>query len=91
MMNRCYIYYILGRLVQVLGVLLIVPVIVGIFYNNGFRVLLSFGISILICILVGGFISRKEPEDKEFYAHEGLVLVALAWFVYLFWCFSFCD
>lgn len=81
MMNRCYIYYILGRLVQVLGVLLIVPVIVGIFYNNGFRVLLSFGISILICILVGGFISRKEPEDKEFYAHEGLVLVALAWFV----------
>ena len=63
MMNRCYIYYILGRLVQV-GVLLIVPVIVGIFYN-GFRFYYLLEL-VLICILVGGFISRKEPDDKSF-------------------------
>lgn len=84
MMNRSYIYYILGKLIQVLGALLILPMLVGFFYRNSLPVLLSFGATILICWLVGGFMSRKEPERKEFYAHEGLVLAALAWFILSF-------
>lgn len=81
MLNRSYIYYILGKLIQVLGVLLLVPVLVGIIYQNSVSVLLSFGATIIICQIAGWIISRKEPDNKEFYAHEGLVLVALAWFI----------
>lgn len=81
MINRDYIIYILGKLIQVLGILLLVPVLVGIYYQNDFPVLASFGASIAICFLVGGLMSRKEPANKDFYAHEGLVLVALAWFI----------
>ncbi len=81
MMNRSYIYYILGKLIQVLGALLSVPILVGLLYRNKLPVLLSFGAATLICGLAGGFMSRTEPENKEFYAHEGLVLAALAWFV----------
>ncbi len=84
MMNRSYIYYILGKLIQVLGALLIIPMLVGFFYRNSLPVLLSFGATILICWLIGGLMSRKEPDKKEFYAHEGLVLAALAWFVLSF-------
>ncbi len=81
MINRSYIYYILGKLIQVLGALLVAPMAVGLFYKNSLTVLLSFGATILICEVVGGLISLKEPDNKDFYAHEGLILAALAWFV----------
>lgn len=81
MINRSYIYFILGKLIQVLGALLIVPAAIGILYKNSLTVLLSFGAAILICIVVGAVMSKKEPDNKEFYAHEGLVLAALAWFI----------
>lgn len=81
MMNRSYIYYILGKLIQVLAGLLILPLLVGLYYKNSPQVLISFGATIIICLLVGGWMGRKEPENKDFYAHEGLVLVALAWFI----------
>ncbi|NMA93134.1 MAG: TrkH family potassium uptake protein [Clostridiales bacterium] len=80
-MNRSYVFYILGKLIKVLGVLLIVPVLVGLLYRNSVTVLTSFVAAILICELAGWLMSRKEPDNKEFYAHEGLVLAALAWFV----------
>ena len=81
MINRSYIYYILGKLIQVLGALLVAPKAVGLFYKNSLTVLLSFGATILICEVVGGLISLKEPDNKDFYAHEGLILAALAWFI----------
>ncbi len=81
MINRSYIYYILGKLIQVLGALLVAPMAVGLFYKNSLTVLLSFGATILICEVVGGLISLKEPDNKDFYAHEGLILAALAWFI----------
>ena len=85
MINRSYIYYILGKLIQVLGALLVAPMAVGLFYKNSLTVLLSFGATILICEVVGGLISLKEPDNKDFYAHEGLILAALAWFTCCFW------
>ena len=64
-----------------LGVLLIVPVLVGLIYRNSVTVLLSFVAAILICELAGWLMSREEPDNKDFYAHEGLVLAALAWLI----------
>ncbi|NMD37568.1 MAG: TrkH family potassium uptake protein [Christensenellaceae bacterium] len=80
-MNRSYVFYILGKLIQVLGVLLLIPMLVGLIFGNSFPVLLSFGVTVLICWLIGGFICRQVPGNKDFYAHEGLVLATLAWFV----------
>ncbi len=81
MMNRQYVFYILGKLIKVLGVLLIVPVLVGLIYRNSVTVLLSFVAAILICELAGWLMSREEPDNKDFYAHEGLVLAAFAWLI----------
>ncbi len=81
MINRSYIVYILGKLILVLGGLLVVPLLIGLFFKNSLSVLLSFVTTILVCGFVGGFMCRKEPDNKDFYAHEGLALAALAWFI----------
>lgn len=80
-MNRQYVVYILGKLIRVLGGLLLVPIFVALIYRNDVNIILSFLATILLCEVIGRFLSKREPENTDFFAHEGLVLVALAWFV----------
>lgn len=78
-MNKKMILFVIGRLLYFNGLFLILPSIVSIIYREGFRNLFSFLSVSIISLLIGLYLSRKEPENKNIYAKEGFIIVALTW------------
>lgn len=78
-MNYSIIFYIISYVLKIEGFLLIAPAMVGVIYKE--QEYLSFLICALIYIFVGVLATFKRPKNQVFYAKEGLVSVALSWFV----------
>lgn len=76
-MNYRMTTYILGQIAIVEAILLTIPLILSIFYNDD--TIFSFGITILALIAVGLPLSIKKPKNRDFRAREGFVIVALSW------------
>lgn len=78
-MNYDIIRYILGLVIELEGILLLLPSLVALIYkeNEGY----PFIIVALICIVVGLISILKKPKHQEFYSKEGFVIVALSWIV----------
>ncbi len=77
-MNFGMIIYLLGRIMEIVGLMMGFPLAVAIYYRE------SAGIWFLICglpiALIGVLISRLyHPKKQEFYAREGFVVTALSW------------
>ena len=88
-MNKKMIIFTLGKLLQITGLLMYIPVLVAIIYQEaegiGFAILgaLIFGL--------GTIISFKHPAKKNIYAREGFVIVALSWIlISIFGALPFC-
>ncbi|MCI8637815.1 MAG: TrkH family potassium uptake protein [Coprococcus sp.] len=79
-MNYKMTGYIIGKMLGVEGVLLLIPMAVGLLYKEPTAVWFLAGTALLIlCYLIWG---RKAPENTTIYAKEGLIIVATAW---IFW------
>ena len=79
-MNRKMIAHILAKMLGVEALLLILPAIVGVIYQEKSAVYFLPPIILLTLIyLIGG---RKKPENSTIYAKEGMVVVALAWILW---------
>ena len=79
-MNRKMIAHILAKMLGVEALLLILPAIVGVIYQEKSAVYFLPPIILLTLIyLIGG---RKKPENSTTYAKEGMVVVALAWILW---------
>ena len=76
-MNKKMIVYALGKLLMITGILMFIPVIVSLIYQEKTGVYYA-GVGIAI-IVIGFLISKKEPKKKNIYAREGFVIVALGW------------
>lgn len=76
-MNYKMIFYILGQLIRIEGILMFLPMTVSIFDRDGKH--LSFLIPALLTIIIGTLITLKKPLKTNLYAREGLVIVGLAW------------
>lgn len=78
-MNHSIIRYILCRVIELTGVLLLLPVLVSVFYREkqGF----VFLFVALCCLLAGNIGKRMKPKSTVFYAREGFVTVSLSWIV----------
>ncbi len=76
-MNIKSIALILGRLLEVEGLLLLAPALVSVIYRekNG-SVYFILG---LICFVIGFLSSRIKLKKQVFYAKEGFVMVSLGW------------
>ncbi len=76
-MNSSIIRYILGQVLKIAGVLMLLPSLVGLIYQEteGFYYL---GIASL-CVLIGFIISLKKPADTVIYLKEGCIITALSW------------
>ena len=76
-MNYSIIIYVLGYIFDFSALFMVLPCIVAIFYQE------MAGVWFLVCALAIGLtglaLSRKKPENKKFYAREGMVVVALSW------------
>lgn len=87
-MNRSMIRYILGYVIQIEGVLLLLPCVAAVLYREKEGIYYC-GVSV-ICLLLGMMMSHKKPEDTVFYLKEGCLITALSWiFLSLFGAFPF--
>lgn len=87
-MNRSIIQYILGYVLMIEGILLLVPVITAVFYQEqeGFIYLGVAG----FCVIVGWLMRRKKPDNDIFYLKEGCITTSLSWiFLSFFGCLPF--
>ena len=87
-MNLSIIRYILGHVLRIEGILMMLPCIVAVAYQEaeGFS---YFGIAILT-LVCGLLLMKKKPENHIFYLKEGCVATALSWILMSFFgCLPF--
>ncbi len=82
-MNFGMIIYLLGRIMEIVGLMMGFPLAVAIYYREW------AGIWFLVCglplTLIGLMISHfYHPKKKDFYAREGFVVTALSWILLSF-------
>ncbi len=78
-MNYKAVRYILFRVVQLLGVLYLLPALVSAIYKE--RSTVIFLSHAIICFTIGFIATKKKPERLVFYAREGFVVTALSWII----------
>lgn len=78
-MNYSMIFYILGHLLKAESVLLLLPSVTGLVYQEreGFS---FFAVAVLTFIL-GTVMTLKQPKSRHLYTKDGSVTVALGWIV----------
>ena len=78
-MNFKMILNILGWILIFEAMFFLVPLITAVVYGEA--VLADFLISAGICLICGGLLIMKKPENKALYSREGYVIVSLSWIV----------
>lgn len=79
-MNYGMIRYILGKMLGVEALVLLIPALVSVIYQEeGVTAFLMTSALLTAFYLLFG---RKKPENTRIYAKEGLVVVALAWILW---------
>lgn len=76
-MNQSIIKYVLGKVLAIIGILMIIPVITGIIYRED--EVFAYIIVGAISYLLGHFSTRKKPKNTMFYLKEGCVVTSLSW------------
>lgn len=79
-MNYRMIAQVLGLVLKIEAAAMILPLICCFIFNEG-SVMISFVITIVICLTAGSSVSLFSPKNKALYAKEGFVTVALSWLV----------
>lgn len=83
-MNIRMVFKVLGRLLIFVGALMILPILVGIYYNEGSSTLLSFSITSILVMILGFLLDTLNVKIRMFYAKEGMVIVSLSWILMSF-------
>ncbi len=79
-LNIRAVAYTLGILVLFLGVALLLPMVVALYYDEPSW--WAFGVTALGAILLGGLAwVLRERDEAELQIREGFAIVALAWFI----------
>ena len=78
-MNFNIIRFFLSRLFLVEAGLMMLPIIVGLFYQEPFSNILSFLIAIGIILIISVLLNVKKPDIKTLHTKEGMLIVALTW------------
>lgn len=72
------VFFIIGRIIAAVGVLMLVPVICALIYSEA---VLPFLVPIVLCAAVGLLCGIKRPKKSEIRAKDGFFCVALSWIV----------
>lgn len=76
-MNYAIIRYVLGYIFNFSAVFMLLPCVVALIYHETQG--MAFLLSSFLIGFVGLTLTRKKPQNKRFYAREGMVVVALSW------------
>ncbi|MDE7226306.1 MAG: TrkH family potassium uptake protein, partial [Ruminococcus sp.] len=77
-MNYRIIVYIMGQILRIVGVCMLLPIFVGIYYGEH-HVIASFGIPSAITIIISLLFTLKKPKNTAVFSMEGFVSVAASW------------
>ena len=78
-MNIKMLFYILGKVLLIEGVLMILPVVCGLFYGES--QVIYYIVLAAIYIGAGFLISMKKPKNMTIFIKDGCVATALSWLV----------
>ena len=81
-MNYRSVFYVLGKIMNILGLLMLLPLFVSFYYNlQGFveAKYSSFIIPIVLLICLGMVLKLAKPSCVKIYAREGLVICGIGW------------
>lgn len=78
-MNYKMIIHSMSRILIVIAAVMVMPLALSIVYHEGIAV--SYIVPMAICVLIGVLFGIKMPNDRSFYAKEGMVLVGISWIV----------
>lgn len=78
-MNHQTVRFALGRILIVIGLLMIPSIVVALIYGEGWAGVWPFLLSLACCVVPGWLLSAKKPTRTDFYMKEGFVVVALSW------------
>lgn len=81
-MNLKVIFNAMGRLLIVLGVLMMVPMMVGIIYREPINELMYFVIPIVGSLGLGLFLKKKGRNQGHIYTREALFTTGFCWLIY---------
>ncbi len=89
-MNFTMIRKLIGKILILLALLMVLPLIVGLIYLEGFKNIYSFLIPIAASGTLGGLLQLGKTKDKKMGARDGFIIVGLAWILMsLFGCLPF--
>ena len=77
-MNYKMIGYLLGQIIRVLGLLMLLPVFVGMIYHEPQSIWAFLGTAAALAVL-GTLMTIKKPEKKDIYTRDGMATVAATW------------
>lgn len=78
-MNYGIVRFIIGRILLITALLMSPSLIIALIYNEGWKGLWPFILSIIITGGFGLLISFKRPKNTGYFTREGFVIVALSW------------
>ena len=78
-MNFASILYILGKLIEIEGVLFLTPAFLSLLYREKQGVV--YFAAALVCVVIGRLITIKKPKVHTYYAKEGFISVGLGWII----------
>lgn len=81
-MNKKMIGYLLGWILNIEAIFMLLPCIVAVIYKESSGI--WFLAVMVVCAILGIFLTHKKPENMVFFAREGFVSVALSWIVLSF-------
>lgn len=76
-MNKRMVLFTIGKLLKITGILMFLPVLVALIYQESEG--LYYGIVGVVLILIGILMSYKRPQKRNIYAREGFIIVAVSW------------
>ncbi|KXT73545.1 Potassium uptake protein TrkH [Streptococcus sp. DD10] len=83
-MNRNMIRLLLSKLLLIEAVILVIPLLVSLFYQESIRDILAYLYTIAILLVVGGAGLFFKPLHHRIYAKEGVIIVAMCWILWSF-------
>lgn len=78
-MKRGTILYILAKILMVEALLLTLPLLVGVLYQEPWHQLRSYLIVIFILLAISGLGYLFKPKQIKLYSQDGMIIVALGW------------
>lgn len=81
-MNGSIVKYTIGRLMQVLAMLMLFPLLVGLIYRESLIDLRNFVIPIILAFVLGTFLTRTGASKGHIFTKEAMFITASCWIIF---------